>query len=267
MTFKEQYGPWAVIAGASQGIGRALALQVAAKGISCLLLSRRSEPLEELATEIREKHGVEVAVAAVDLSATDAPEALVAAVGDREVGLYVSNAGADPNGLRFLDQEPEKWTQLVNLNVLTPMRLAHHFGRLMKAKSRGGILLIGSGACYMGSSFTSVYSGAKAFELCFADGLWGELKPHGVDVLFCALGATDTPAFRDLLNRKGSPLLSNLADPADVATKALAKLPHGPVYNWGAEDEETGHAPMSAAARRARVLHIEEATKRIFGNG
>jgi short-subunit dehydrogenase len=265
MTFRDRYGPWAVIAGASQGIGRSFALRLAAEGINCILVARRQDPLAALAAEIRATRAVECVTAAVDLSSVTALDQLLAAVGLREVGLYVSNAGADTNGAKFLDREVDAWIDLINLNVLTTVRSCHHFGGLMRQRRKGGILLIGSGACYGGSSFTAVYSGSKAFELCFSEGLWAGLRPHDVHVLFCALGPTDTPAFRELLERKGVPVPPLLASPDQVAQVALERLASGPVWNWGQEDDVAGHAPMSAGARRARVLAVGEASKRIFG--
>lgn len=267
MSFAERYGPWAVIAGASEGTGRAFARKIAGEGVSCILIARRAHPLEALAAQIRAEHGVECVTASLDLAAPDACARVIAAVGAREVGLYVSNAGADPNGARFLDRDIEAWVQLVNRNIVTTMRCCHHFGAAMRARRRGGILLVGSGACYGGASFLATYSGSKAFEMCFGEGLWAELRPHGVDVLYFALGQTDTPAFRALLAEKGQPVPSGLATPDDVAALGLARLPHGPIHNWGQDDDVAGYAPNSPAARRARVLAIDQQTKPIFGEG
>jgi short-subunit dehydrogenase len=266
LTFRDRYGPWAVIAGASQGIGRSLAHRIAAGGINCVLIARRQEPLDAVAAEIRAKYAVECVTAAIDLSSATAMDQLTTAVGPREVGLYVSNAGADTNGAQFLDRDVDAWVDLINLNVLTTVRCCHHFGGPMRKRRKGGILLVGSGACYSGTSFTAVYAGAKAFELCFAEGLWSGLRKHDVHVLFCALGPTDTPAFRALLERKGVSMpSSSLASPDKVAEAAFDRLPQGPVWHWGQEDDVAGHAPMSASALRARVLAVEEGSKRIFG--
>src|SRR5579862_6490502 len=101
MSFAERYGPWAVIAGASEGTGRAFARKIAANGVPCILIARREAPLAALAAEIRRESGLTCLTAVVDLTSPDAPEQIRAAVGDREVGLFVSNAGADTNGARF----------------------------------------------------------------------------------------------------------------------------------------------------------------------
>lgn len=265
MTLKAQYGPWAVIAGASEGIGRALARRLASEGIHCVLVARRTEPLEALAEGLKSEFGVECITASVDLSALDACEQIERAVGEREIGLYVSNAGADPNGAHFLDRPAEAWLAQVQRGAMTMLGCCHKFGSKMKARGRGGILLIGSGGCYGGAPFMATYSALKAFGLNFAESLWAELEPHGVDVLYMALGATDTPALRRLLESKGTRLFPGLAEPDAIAEVALARLPHGPLHNWGQDDEAPGMSPVSAAQRRARVLAIARASKRIFG--
>lgn len=265
MSFLERYGPWAIIAGASEGTGRAFARQIAAEGVNCILIARREGPLNELAAELRAECGVECVTASIDLSQPDAFERIAATAGDREIGLYVSNAGADSNGSHFLDKPVEAWIDLVNRNVITSLRSCHHFGRAMRARGRGGILLVGSGACYGSGPNLATYSGAKAFDLCFAEGLWAELQPHGVDVLFLAMSTTDTPALRALLAEKGVPPPPNLASPDAVAKQGLERLPHGPVSNWAQADDEVGFAPNSAAQRRARVNMIAQASKAVFG--
>ena len=183
MEFNEQYGPWAVIAGASEGTGSAFARQVAARGVNCLLIARREGPLKALAEEIRANSAVECLTASIDLAAGDAADTIAAAIGYREVGLFISNAGADTINRRFLDHDIDGWIELVDRNVTTVVRCCHRFGRQMRERQRGGILLVGSGSCYGGASYMAVYAGTKAFDLCFGESLWAELHPHGVHVL------------------------------------------------------------------------------------
>lgn len=219
-----------------------------------------------MADELRSEYQVECVTASVDLSAPDALEQIVTAADGREVGLFISNAGADPNGAHFLNRDIDVWMAQVNRNIATLLRCCHHFGGLMRQRKHGGILMVGSGGCYGGGSFMSVYSASKAFQLCLAESLWSELGPHGVDVLFFAMGTTDTPALRALLERNGLPLPPDLASPEDVADTGLARLPHGPVHNWGQADDVAGYAPNAPDARRARILMIDESTRRIFGD-
>jgi len=261
--FGRKYGPWALITGASEGTGAAFAHKLADQGINCMLIARRDGPLQSLAEEIRAK-GVDCVAASVDLSAADAADRVIAAAGNREIGLLITNAGADTNGSSFLKGDIASWDQLVTMNVLTTMRLAHHFGQAMASRGRGGILLVGSGACYGGLGGISVYAGAKAFVMCFGEGLWAELRHRGVDVLNLILGRTDTPAHRKLLESKGAFISDDMAKPADVAEIGLAQLPHGPIYNWGQSNDVAGYAPNSPDDRRARIIAIG---KMMEGNG
>jgi short-subunit dehydrogenase len=265
MSIADRYGPWAIVAGASEGTGRAFARRLAANGVASVLVARRPEPLAALAKEIHAESGVECATAPIDLAAPDALDRLVAAAGQREVGLFVANAGADPNGSRFLDRGVEVWLELTRRNVETTLRCCHHFAGLMKRRGRGGLLLVNSGACYGGGSFMAAYAASKAFVLCFGETLWAELRPHGIDVLNLVLGPTDTPAFRKLLAEKGLPVPDGIASPEDVARIGLERLPHGPVHNWGLADDVAGYAPSSAVARRERVLTVDRMSRRVFG--
>lgn len=259
------YGPWALIAGASEGTGRAFAERLAAQGYKLILLARRAVPLASLAAELSARYGTECLWASVDLADADAADRIAALCGDREVGLFIANAGADPHGTHFLDSDIDSWTTLVGRNVMTLMRLCHHLGRAMRARGRGGIILVGSGACYGGAPGLGVYAGSKAFDLCLGEALWAELQPHGVDVLNLILGRTDTPELRRFLASRGAALPADLALPDDVARVGLERLPHGPVHHWGLADEEQGYAPQSAAARRARILAIAQAMRDLQG--
>jgi short-subunit dehydrogenase len=265
MSFADKYGPWAVIAGASEGTGREFARQIAAEGLNLVLIARREGPLAEIADEIRREHGVECVTASVDLARPDAAEQVAKAADGREVGLYVNNAGADPNGSRFLDKELQAWVDLAQRNVMTTLQTCHHFAGPMRARGKGGLLLVNSGACYGGASFLTTYSASKAFDLVFAEGLWAELNGHGVDVLTLVMGQTDTPAYRALLAEKEQPLPENWASPADVARTGLEQLPHGPIFNWGQTNDVAGYAPNSPDARRARVQMISQHTTSSFG--
>jgi short-subunit dehydrogenase len=265
MSYAERYGPWAVIAGASEGTGSAYARKLAAGGLNCILIARRPGPLTELARQIRAESQVECVTATVDLAAPDAFDSIVRAVGEREVGLFISNAGADPNGARFLDRDMATWMSLAQRNVITMMQCCHHFAAPMRARGKGGLLLVNSGACYGGSTFMAAYSATKAFTLCFAESLWGELRQHGVDVLTLVMHMTDTPALRTLLAQKGLPVPPSIASSDEVAEIGLARLPHGPVHNWGLDDDAAGWALLSASGRRARVLAVEKASSHVFG--
>jgi len=265
MSFAVRYGPWALILGASEGTGRAFARKIAANGVPCILIARREKPLLALAEEIRAESGVKCITSTIDLAAPDAFDRIVAAIGPREVGLFVSNAGADPHGSYFLDRDIATWLDQIQRNVVTMARCCHYLGGLMRGRRKGGVLLVNSGACYGGSSFMATYSGTKAFTLCFGESLWAELRHDGVDVLTLIMSITDTPELRALLAKKGLPMPAMAADAEAVAEVGLARLPHGPVHNWGFEDDVAAFALLSAADRRKRVLAVEASSAKVFG--
>lgn len=264
MDFAQKYGPYAIIAGASEGIGAAFARMIAERGVNCILISRRPEPLEVLADELRRNTGVECITASIDLSRDDAFEHIEKIVGDREIGLYVSNAGADWNQSYFLDKPMDAWFELLNLNALTAYKACHHFGQQMRERKRGGFLLVGSGACYSGGPFLASYSANKAFLLNFCQGLWYELKDHGVDVLYLVVKQTDTPAERRHYERAGLPMVGDFDTPEQVAEEGIARLAHGPVHNITLADDDPSFG-LSAAAQRDRVLFVADAVKSVFG--
>ncbi len=265
MGLPQRYGPWALVLGASEGTGREFARQLAAEGIPSVLIARRKVPLEQLKAEIAGDYGVECVSAIVDLALGDAPERIVEAVGDREVGLLICNAGGDPNGKLFLDVELAAWRELIQRNVVTTLAVCHHVAKPMRTRGRGGILLVNSGACYGSAATMGPYSGSKAFMLGFAEGLWADLQPHGVDVLTLVLGRTDTPEFRRFLADKGMDMPADVWSAADVARLGLERLPHGPIHNVGQADDEPGMSPQSAAERRARVVAVSRITAQLYG--
>ena len=257
MDFKQRYGPWAVIAGASEGTGRSFARQVAAHGVNCLLIANGG-PLEEAADGIRRESGVEALTANIDLSTHDAAETIFAAVSEREVGLFINNAGADWFGERFLEIPADEWLKLSRINIDTMLRCVHRFGGAMRKRRRGGILIVNSGPCYGGSKNLAIYCASKAFQLNFAESLWSELRVYGVDVLTLILGKTDTPGFRRRREERGIIVDgTGLASADDVAWQGLERLPFGPVHNVGQSDDATGFAPSSAAERRERAILLE----------
>lgn len=222
------YGPWAVIAGGSEGVGAAFADQLAADGLNLVLVARGPGPLETTAAAAR-THGVEVRTVAADLTTPAGIDAIIAATRDVEVGLLVYNAGANTAGGPFLDNDPAAVRSVVDLNITAPLALVHHYAPTMKERGRGGIVLVGSLAGYVGTSTESVYGGAKAFGRIFAEGLWSELREHGVHVLDLVLGLTRTPAMERAGLNFDLPGL-HVGDPVEVAREGLAHLADGPVH-------------------------------------
>jgi short-subunit dehydrogenase len=228
--FAPRYGRWAVIAGASEGIGAASADQLAARGLDLVLIARNEALLEEVAAGARDRHGVQTRVVVQDLTAPDVVAKLAAAADDLEVGLLVYNAGASDRTNTFLDNEIDYSLKQVALDCIGPMALAHHFGSGMRSRGRGGIVIVASLACLAGSATLAVYSAVKAFQHTFAEGLWAELRPHGVDVCCTPLGMTYTPA----LQRMGvdyDPQTQMRSE--DVAREIIENIGNGPTFVVG----------------------------------
>jgi short-subunit dehydrogenase len=228
------YGPWAVIAGGSEGVGASFALQLADAGIDLVLIARKPGPLAATAEAARAK-GVQVRTLELDLLDPRAMQAIRGATDDVEVGLLVFNAGANSYGHEFVTGELKRMHGVIDLNITAQLTFTHHFGARMRERGRGGILLVGSLAGYLGTAHTSVYSAAKAFGRIFAEGLWLELREHGVHVLELVLGVTRTPAMERAGLDFSIPGL-NVAEPDDVAREGLAHLPYGPVRIAGGNE-------------------------------
>lgn len=232
----EYYGPWALIAGGSDGIGLSFAEQLAAAGINLILLARRPEVLEEAKTSLLSKHHIEVRTHAVDLTAPDLEQQLDAALEGREIGLMIYNAGAVHGADLFHDAPVENAQKLINLNCRGPVMLCHKLGGAMRSRGRGGIILMSSMSGFAGSAYTGAYSASKSFVTTFAEAMWAELKPFGVHVLGLVAGATDTPA----MARSGIEFGDyQPMRPEDVAAEGLKQLPIGPIHIAGESNRST----------------------------
>ena len=228
--FVDKYGRWAVIAGASEGIGASVADQLAARGLDLVLLARNGALLDEVATRARDEHGVQTRVVVQDLTDPDIAARVAEATAGLDVGLLIYNAGASERTAAFLDNELDYSLKQIKLDCVGPIALAHHFGTAMRERGRGGIVLVASLACVAGSATLAVYSAVKAFQHNFAEGLWAELRPHGVDVCCTPLGMTYTPA----LQRMGvdyDPAVQMLSE--DVAREIVENIGNGPVHVVG----------------------------------
>jgi len=253
-----KYGPWAVIAGGSEGIGAEFAQQLASDGFNVVLIARKPGPLEDTAQKCREI-GAEVRALALDLTDPESTSRVIAETADLEVGLLIYNAGANTCSAPFLDAELDDFHRVIDLNMMRMLDLVQHFGRLMRLRRGGGILLVGSMAGTHGSVCQSVYTGVKAFGRLFAESLWIELRDHGVDVLELVLGVTRTPAMKRVGLNFDVPGLT-VSEPADVAREGLANLANGPVLiaSGNAEAIHQGSGPDRAAIVLGAHQFIQE---------
>jgi short-subunit dehydrogenase len=247
--FLERYGPWVLIAGASEGTGAAFAHAVAAKGANCILVARRVDKLDELSAALRSQYGVEVETRSIDLSAAGAAAALERAGVGKEVGLVIFNAGGDSVGGRFLDSSYEAWKTLTARNIDMLTEACHRFAKAFVARRRGGIILVGSEAALGGTGRLAIYTATKGYALNFGESLWRELKPYGVDVLNLLIGATDTPKLRTVFARNNiSPDVVSLTPAEEVARVGLANLGQGPTVVLA----DAGESDNPLTSRRVR---------------
>lgn len=260
-SFPTAYGPWAVVAGASDGTGAEFARELARRGVNLVLVARRAPLLEALAAEL----DVETRVVPLDLSLPDATEVLWGATADLEIGLVIYNAGADDSNTLFLEQPLDDLRSLVHRNCTTVMEVCHRFGGAMVERGRGGLILVSSGAAWAGASHVTAYGATKSFDLILAEGLWAEWRDHGVDVLGLVLGATDTPSLRRSLQRHGGDF-GELADPAEIAVVALDHLADGPTWSYGFPDP-TGPFPLGGLPRRQAVELLSQASSAMHRHG
>lgn len=225
----KQYGPWAVIAGGSEGVGVSFARKLAADGINLVLLARKPGPLADAARRIPAEFGVQVKTLPVDLAAPDALETVRALTDGLEVGMLIYNAGTDNIAADFHDRPVQAAQRVIALNVIGQTRFAHHFGGPMLARGRGGIILVGSLLAYAGGGGMTAYAAAKSFSHTFAKGLWHEMRPHGVQVLGLVLSATRTPAALRLGVKMDDPVIV-ASEPDVVAQEGLDHLGREPLW-------------------------------------
>jgi short-subunit dehydrogenase len=168
MNFKEKYGSWALITGATSGIGAELTSQAAAKGLNVVLVARKEKELEEHVKSIRERYGVETKTISADLSTNGGVEKVKYI--DEKIGLLILAAGIEVNGA-FEKTPIEKELQTIQLNIVSTLALTHHFSKGMVERGKGGILMIASLSGHMPNPYFSNYAGSKAYVLNFGASL------------------------------------------------------------------------------------------------
>lgn len=188
---KERFGPWAVITGASSGIGTEFARQIAASGINVVLVARREALLQQAGAEFSQAYGIERRIVVADLSEEGFLNKIAPATKGLDIGLVISNAGTANPG-EFLKLEHDELVRLLKLNSLAHMEIAHHFGPKLVERRRGGIVLCGAMGAIQGVPYMANESGAKSYVQSFGEALHVELSPLGVNVSVLIIGPTQT---------------------------------------------------------------------------
>jgi uncharacterized protein len=259
VTFADKYGPWALVAGASDGLGAKFARELGERGVNVVLLARRQAVLDQVAAEIESNTSAQTRTLAVDLAQPGATAAITEATDDLEIGFLVYCAGADPNYEPFLANPIAAAEAMVHRNCIVPMQLCHHFAQAMVERGSGGIAIFGSGAGLAGGANMVAYGASKAFDMVFAEALWAELHDKGVDVVGLILGKTDTPALRELEHSRGQIGSLDEAPPGaatvdEVIAEAFANLTNGPTCFVG--DMMRAAEQLTASMTRNQTVQL-----------
>lgn len=260
--FIEQYGPWALIAGSSTGIGEAYSRQLAEKGLNLVLMARGMERLENLATELKSQYSIKVRPIAIDLSNQDLLDQLKPQVDGLEIGLLIYNTGYSETR-DFCKGTIDGILKTLDINCRGVLLLCHEFGCKMVKRKKGGVILMSSMAGLQGSGLVSDYAATKAFDIVLAEGLWAEWRHYGVDVLSVVAGATKTPTLANL--SEGKTKQARAMMPEDVAKEALGYLGKGPRRIIGSFNKTGAFFLEHVLPRKRQVEMVTKETIKLFG--
>ncbi len=218
LRLKNKYGSWAVVTGASSGIGRELAERLAESGLNLVINSRRKEQLERISKDLTSKYAIQVVVVASDNATQQGIEDLITATNSLDIGLLVVSAGYGTSGTLH-ESIIEDEVNMLHVNCEALLKLTHHFSKIFVQKRRGGIILMSSMVAFQGVPYAAPYAATKAYVQTLAEGIAHELSPFGVDVLAAAPGPVDS-GFGKRANMKMKMSLT----PAQVGVPILKAL-------------------------------------------
>ncbi len=234
---------WAVVTGASSGIGRGFAERLAGDGLSLVLVARSVDTLRDIADDLRSRHHVPVEVLACDLTDAAARDQLLDSLAERQVEVLVNNAGFATVG-DFVDADPARITAEINLNVVALTLLARAFAPGMIRRGRGAIINVASTAAFQPLPTMGVYAATKSYVLSLSQALWDELRPYGVTVLALCPGATETNFF---VNAGDESILTHRRSVDQVIDTCFEALAKGQPYVI----DGLGNAALAQVARLA----------------
>jgi uncharacterized protein len=258
----DRYGPWALVCGASEGIGAAFARALADAGFSLILIARRPEPLEALAADLRTRAGCSVETVALDLATVDLEARLAALARRHEIGLLVYNAALSIVA-PFLDTPLADQQRILDVNVRGPTIAARVLGERMAARGRGGVILLSSLTAFWGSAWVATYGASKAFNLSLGEALAHELGQRGVDVVVSCAGATRTPGFVRLVAGAGRKAPRAMS-PEEVAAQTLDALPRRGAFVPGVSNRISQLLLSRLLPRRSAVRIMASQTKALL---
>jgi len=246
--FVEKYGPYALVAGGSIGLGAAFAEGIARRGAGLVIVARKKEALAATSARIRKTYGVDVIAIQADLADIDDVKKRVAALGV-DIGLLVYDAAFVPIG-PFSKTTDAQLEAAAAVNVQAPLLLTKLLSIPMIARGRGGIVIMSSLAGGQGSPNLATYAATKAFSTIFAEGLWNELEPLGIDVVVCTAGAILTPGYEQAESARPAP---GTLRASAVAEQTLDALGNGPVVVPGVVNKIGKFVMTRILSRRAAI--------------
>ncbi len=214
----EKYGPWALITGASSGIGRELSNRLAEAGLNLVITGRNESRLKSQAEELEMHYQVKVRVIVADISNMPGVHDLLEETEDIDLGLFIASAGLGTSG-DFVNSEISIELNMLQLNNVALMMLTHQFGRRFANQRRGGIILMSSIVAFQGVPHSAHYAATKAYVQSLGEALYHELKPYNVDVLTAAPGPVHS-GFAEEADMK----MANALEPTDIGVPILKAL-------------------------------------------
>ena len=263
--FKIKYGPWALVAGGSEGIGGAFSSEIARNGINLVLIARRRDLLERKTLELKTQFGIQVNTILMDLASTTMLAEISRQTEGLEIGLLVYNAALARVGA-FFNSGLEDELACIDVNCKGPLQLIHQFGKKMIRRQRGGIILMSSMAGLRGAPFYSHYAATKAYNIVLGESLWYEFRPHHVDVLTCIAGMTSSPQLMKTVIEENKTKGTSLMTPESVAQEALSALGEMPSVIPG-EENRAGQEFMTGIPRKDAVVIMAKHAVKNFMDG
>jgi short-subunit dehydrogenase len=221
--FKDKYGPWAILAGSAEGLGKSYTLALAKRGMNIVMIDTQTDLQKSLALRVEKEFDIQTIILAIDLAKQNAAKEIIHSIRDIDCRLLIYNA-AYSKIRSFASYTEEELQAFIDVNILTNIKLVHSFVQYLKiSKKSGGILLMSSLAGILGMQLVAPYAATKAFTRNLAESLHYELKPYNIDIMACIAGATATPAYLETQPKYGL-FKPSVMKPSTVAEATLKKL-------------------------------------------
>ncbi len=261
-SFSDKYGPWALITGASKGLGAEFANQCAQKGLNTLLVATSEDLLKENTAHIKKKYNVEADYIVLDLSRENILDEITPVTDKLEIGLLINNAGIS-RVRPFLDHTKEQLLTQLHLNTRAAMLLAHYYGKRMVKNQRGGIIFVSSASANNGTPYVANYAGTKAYDLIIGESLWYELGRHNIDVLGFMPGTTQTPGWD--INEPKTSMFVKVMGAEETITEALDALGKRPSLIAGRFNRLAYFFMARILSRKGAIRMVAKSMEKLFG--